>query len=552
VHRLLERQLRRARRADGGLDEEELLALVDAAYAEHDAQRRLDTHANQVMAEELEQANQAVRAEARAHVEHILRGMRDGVVVYDEAGRVVSLNAAAEAIFDAPTADIVGKSLGEILVMDLQDGPGPDTMCGTAMRPDHGVVPVELSLSEAKFGDSVSRVMVVRDVTVRRRDERALREALQLAEAASEAKSEFLATMSHEIRTPMNGILGMTGLLLDGNLDPKSAKFAALIKVSAENLLGIINDVLDMSRIEAGNLAVEEVDLDLFQVCTDAVDAMRPRAESKKLAVRLVLADGCPRKVLGDPTRLRQVLQNLTSNALKFTDAGSITVRASVAGGTDARPLVRIDVEDTGIGISPEDHGKLFREFVQVDGSATRRFGGTGLGLAISKKLVERMGGWIGVRSEPGKGSCFWFELAMPVSGSALTPCSDADAPADSDTRGGPDVDPSQLSDILGALGPAGGRSFVAKAMRSFETQLTTIEEVARRGDLATLARLALTFVGSAGALGLVAASRAARALEEACREGRAHEELTRRLREATTCGIRRLDDELARAADAA
>ena len=529
MHRLLERQIRRARRVDGSLDQEKLLALVDAAYAEHDAQRRLDEHANAVMADELTQANETVRAEAKARVEHILRGMRDGVVIYDESGRVVSLNAAAEIIFGAPSDALVGKSLGEVLVMELQDGPGADTMCGTVMRPDRALVAVELSLSEATLGESVMRVMVVRDVTVRKRDELLLREAKEQAEAASKAKSEFLATVSHEIRTPMNGILGMTSLLLDGKLDDKSSRFAGLIKVSAENLLAIINDVLDMSRIEAGELTVDAADFDLLQVCTEAVDAVRPRAVAKKLEVGLALHDGCPRALRGDAMRLRQVLLNLTSNAVKFTDAGAVTVRASVVGGTRECPLVRFEVEDTGIGIARDDLGKLFREFVQVDGSATRRFGGTGLGLAIGKKLVETMGGRIGVTSEPSKGSTFWFELPMVA---ALAPQ-------------GPEVDDAQLVDIVAALGPVAGRNLVAKARASFETQLASVALAAEGGDREEVARLAQTFVGSAGSLGLVGASRVARALEQASRAGSPTVELACELRAAVARGVRHLDERL-------
>lgn len=230
------------------------------------------------------------------------------------------------------------------------------------------------------------------------------------AEAANKAKSEFLATMSHEVRTPLNGILGIVSLLKDTSLDAKQRDYLETVHYSGETLLTILNDILDFSKMEAGKFDIEAVEFSVERLVTSVVALMKGRADEKGLKLVSVIDKGVPAYARGDVTRLRQVLLNLTSNAVKFTPSGRVTLRVTAEGAPGA---VRFAVEDTGIGISEEDQKKLFKEFSQTDSSVSRRFGGTGLGLAICRKIVELMKGTLGVASRPNEGSTFWFELPL-------------------------------------------------------------------------------------------------------------------------------------------
>jgi PAS domain S-box-containing protein len=419
------------------------------------AQRDLEARVERRTAE-LRAANEALNRE-KERTRVVLETATDAYVAADEEGRVRDWNRAAEKMFGWARHEVLGQAITALIIpqrYQAEHEQGLRRLCASGERRalnhvtellarhrDGHEFPVDMSISANAFGEGWTISAFIRDISERKRGEEALRrahdelsqslaaeqaaaraaeaarlraeEAMRAAEAANRAKSEFLATMSHEIRTPLNGVIGFNGLLLDGPLTEDKRQYAELARQSGESLLHLLNDFLDFSKIEAGHLELEPLDFDPHLEIDHAMGLVRDSARRKGL--ELTSQVQAPTRVRGDAARLRQILVNLLSNAVKFTERGRVTLSCEELTRSDGKVWLLFEVQDTGLGISVTARERLFQPFSQADASTTRRFGGTGLGLAICKRLAVAMGGRIGVRSEPGRGSTFWVELPFDL-----------------------------------------------------------------------------------------------------------------------------------------
>jgi PAS domain S-box-containing protein len=354
----------------------------------------------------------------RQYFEMLVEVSPAAIVVMDKDERVTGWNPAAAALFGYTSDEAIGRTIDELVVPEeFQDesrdvarealGEGRTRRITRRAAKDGSLLDVEMELVPVRFdaGD-VGFYAIYHDITE-------LQRAREEAEAATQAKSAFLATMSHEIRTPMNAVIGMTDLLLGTDLTAEQREFAEVVHTSGDALLHVIDDILDYSKIEAGKLDLEREPFSLRDCVEGALDIVAPRAWEKELELGCLIDEAAPTGIVGDEARLRQVLLNLLSNAVKFTDGGEVVVLVDAEETAAGSHRIEIAVRDTGIGIPPDRMDRLFTSFSQVDASTTRRFGGTGLGLAISKRLVDLMGGTITVESEQGTGST--FRISLPV-----------------------------------------------------------------------------------------------------------------------------------------
>jgi len=372
--------------------------------------------------------------ESKEFLAGITDAMGEGVYVLDNAGRAIFLNKEAEGLLGWSKDELIGKIMHDMIHsiradgthLSFEDCPVRHSMINNQQfRSKDEVftiksgkqIPVSLVSSRLfSNGQPIGSVAIFHDASFEIRQAEELKEARDQAVKASRLKSEFLSTMSHEIRTPMNGVIGMADLLLDTPLDIQQREFANIILESAHALLDIINDILDFSKIEAGKLEIEETEFELLPILEGSLDILARSAREKHLLLVSQIDPAIPSNVIGDPGRLRQILLNLISNAIKFTASGRVVLSVRCVDISADNLFLRFEVQDTGIGIAPQTAAKLFQPFTQADGSVTRKYGGTGLGLSICKRLVELMKGKIGLDTIEGKGSTFWFELPLGAS----------------------------------------------------------------------------------------------------------------------------------------
>ena len=382
--------------------------------------RSMDILEPKAIEEQVRQSEERFRSMIESVKDH-------AIFMLNAEGLVLTWNKGAERLGGYQSEEIIGRHYSCFFPIEERESGKPEQLLkaalaegqcedeGWRLRKDGSKFWANVVITAVRNGGGrlLGFSAVTRDQSRRRQVEEELRQAKDAADAANQAKSAFLANISHEIRTPMTGIIGMAGLLFDTELSPKQREYCEIIRRSSESLLTVINELLDFSKVESGKLELEIIDFDLRSAVEEVMDLFAKQAEDKGVELINFIRYDVPTELQGDPGRLRQILSNLVSNALKFTAKGEVVLRVTVIEETSTYATLRFSVTDTGIGIPEEKVGKLFSSFTQVDASISRKYGGTGLGLAICKKFVELMAGEIGVDSEPGKGSSFWFTLPL-------------------------------------------------------------------------------------------------------------------------------------------
>jgi PAS domain S-box-containing protein len=384
-----------------------------------------DNTARKLVEEQQKRSDQRLR-DQQFYTRSLIESNIDALITTDPAGIITDVNKQTEALTGSTRDELIGAPFKDCFTDPERAEAGIRRVLGETSLTDYELTvrardgkQTVVSYNATTFYDRGRTLQGVfaaaRDVTERKRVEAELQQAKAAAESASRTKSDFLASMSHEIRTPMNAVMGIADLLAKTNLTPEQDKYVQIFRRSGDNLLNLINDILDLSKVEASQLDLEQTGFSLSDHLEKAIEMVAPRAQEKGLVLTCEIAPNVSNDLVGDPTRLRQVLLNLLGNAIKFTQSGQVSLKVERDADGSVPTALRFSVTDTGIGIAGDKLGRVFERFTQADSSTTRRFGGTGLGLTISKRLVELMGGKIGVTSTVGQGSVFAFSVPFEV-----------------------------------------------------------------------------------------------------------------------------------------